>query len=104
MVEELYASALNPAAIRLVDRHVGALEKAARLVAPTFQDGKEAGKLVAQITRREPARKTKIQQMFNDILLALSTRRIGGELFIFNRGDFELNRRYKPFSSRTLRG
>ena len=54
VVEELYAGALDTAAIRLVERHVGALEKAGRVVVPTFQDWKEAGKLVAQITRKEP--------------------------------------------------
>lgn len=81
----------------------GALEKAGRLVAPTFQDWKEAGRVIAQITRKEPGRKTKIQQMLNDILLALGTRRIGADLFTFNRADFELIRRHKPFSLKVLR-
>ena len=82
---------------------MGALEKAARVVTPTFQDWKEAGKLVAQITRKEPGRKTKIQQRLNDILLALSARRIGADLFTFNRGDFELIRRHRPFSLKVLK-
>ena len=103
VVEELYAGALDAAAIRLVERHVGALEKAGRLINPTFQDWKEAGKLIAQITRKEPGRKPKIQQMLNDILLAFSARRIGADLFTFNRDDFELILRYKPFSLKVLR-
>ena len=81
----------------------GALEKAGRLVTPTFQDWKEAGRVIAQITRKEPGRKTKIQQMLNDILLALGTRRIGADLFTFNRAGFELIRRHKPFSLKVLR-
>ena len=103
VVEELYAGALDAGAVRLVERYVGALERAARVVAPTFQDWKEAGKLVAQITRKEPGHKSKIQQMLNDILLALSARRIGADLFTFNRDDFELIRRYKSFSLKVLR-
>ena len=103
VVEELYAGALDASAVRLAERHVGALEKAGRVVNPTFQDWKEAGKLVASITRNEPRRKPKIQQMLNDILLALTARRIGADLFTFNRDDFELIRRYKPFSLKVLR-
>ncbi len=103
VVEELYAGALDAGAVRLVERYVGALEKAGRLVTPTFQDWKEAGRVIAQITRKEPGRKTKIQQMLNDIFLALGTRRIGADLFTFNRADFELIRRHKPFSLKVLR-
>lgn len=104
VIEELYAGALDLQAVRLVERHVGALEKAGRLVTPTFQDWKDAGKLVAQMTLKEPGRKPKIQQMLNDILLSLSARRIGADLFTFNRKDFELIRRHKPFSLKVLNG
>jgi len=103
VVEELYAGALDLGAVRLVERYVGSLEKAGRVTNPSFQDWKEAGQLVARMTHREPRHKPKIQQMLNDILLALSARRIGAELFTFNRDDFELIRRYKPFSLRILR-
>ncbi len=101
-VEELYAGALDGAAVRLVERYVSALERAGRVVTPTFQDWKEAGKLIARITRKEPGRKPKVQQMVNDMLLALSARRIGADLFTFNRDDFELIRRHTPFSLKVL--
>ena len=103
VAEELFAGALDTTAVRLVERHIGALEKAGRLVTPTFQDWKDAGKIIAQSTRKEPGRKSKTQQMLNDILLALSARRIGAEFFTFNREDFELIRRYRSFSLTTLR-
>lgn len=103
VVEELYAGALDKGGVRLVERHVGALERAGRVVTPTFQDWKDAGKLVAQITRKEPGRKPKIQQMLNDILLAFGARRIGADLLTFNRNDFEFIRRHKPFSLKVLR-
>jgi predicted nucleic acid-binding protein len=41
--------------------------------------------------------------MLNDILLALCARRLGADLFTFNRGDFEPIRRHRPFSLRVLR-
>jgi predicted nucleic acid-binding protein len=43
VVEELYAGALDSQAVRLVERYVGALERAGRVIAPSFQDWKEAG-------------------------------------------------------------
>jgi len=102
VVEELYAGALDREAMRLVERQVGALERADRVVTPTFDDWKEAGKVVAEITRKEAGRRSKTQRMLNDILLALSARRIGAELFTFNREDFQLIRRHKPFSLKVL--
>lgn len=102
VVEELYAGALDDRAVRLVERQVGALERVGRLVAPLLEDWKKAGKLVALITRREPGRKPKVQQMLNDILLALSARRMGADLYTLNRDDFKLIRRYQPFSLKLL--
>ena len=103
VVEELYAGALDSQAVRLVERYVGALERADRVIAPSFQDWKEAGKIIARITRKEPALKSKTQQILNDILLALCARRIGADLHTFNRDDFELIRRHKPFSLKLLK-
>jgi predicted nucleic acid-binding protein len=102
VVEELYAGALDAQAERLVESYVGALERAGRVVAPTFQDWKEAGRLIARATRKETSRKSKVQQMLNDILLALCARRIGGDLFTFNREDFQLIHRHRPFSLKVL--
>jgi predicted nucleic acid-binding protein len=102
VVEELYAGALDVAGQRLVERYVGALERAGRVIAPSFQDWKEAGKLIARVSRHEPGRKSQIQQTLNDILIALCARRIGADLFTFNREDFRLIRRYRPFSLKVL--
>lgn len=103
VAEELYAGALDAAAVHLVDRQVGSLKRVGRIVTPTFDDWQEAGQLVARITRREPGRKAKMQETVNDVLLALSARRIGADLYTFNRSDFELIRRYTPFSLIVLR-
>ena len=103
VIEELYAGALDSQAVRLVERYVGALERSGRVIAPSFQDWKEAGKLIARITRREPALKSKTQQILNDILVSLCARRIGADLYTFNRDDFELIRRYRSFSLKLLK-
>ena len=102
VAEELYAGAVDTAAVGLVERYAGVLERCGRVVSPTFQDWKDAGKLVAQITHKEPGRKSKVQQMLNDILIAFCARRIGATLFTFNREDFALIHRYRSFSLETL--
>lgn len=102
VIEELYAGAIDRQAIRLVERYARALERTNRIVSPTFQDWKDAGKLVAQITRQEPGRRSKVQQMLNDILIVLCARQIGAAVCTFNREDFALIRRYKPFALETF--
>jgi predicted nucleic acid-binding protein len=103
VVEELYAGALDAPAVRLVERYVGPLERTGRVVTPAFRDWKDAGQLVARMTRTEPGRKSKLQELLNDILLALCARRIGADLYTYNRADFELLHRHKPFSLKVLR-
>jgi len=103
VVEELYAGALNTQGVRLVERYVGSLERANRVVAPTFQDWKEAGEIVARVTRSETGLKSRVQKILHDILLALCDRRIGADLYTFNRDDFDLIRRYRPFSLKVLK-
>ena len=96
------AGALDRQAIRLIEKYVGALEPGGRVVAPSFQDWKQAGAIIARITRKEPHLKSKMQQMLNDVLIALCARRIGADLYTFNRRDFDLIRRHRPFSLKVL--
>jgi predicted nucleic acid-binding protein len=70
VVEELYAGALDRVAIQLIENQVGALERVGRVVPPPHKDWKDAGKRVAQITRKAPHRMSKVQQMLNDILIS----------------------------------
>jgi predicted nucleic acid-binding protein len=102
VAQELYAGAVDRKATQLVERYIGSLERTGRLVAPNFADWKEAGKIIAQLARKEPSRRSKLQQLLNDVLIALCARRIGATVFTCNRDDFELIRRYRPFSLEVL--
>jgi predicted nucleic acid-binding protein len=55
VAQELYAGAVDQKATRLVEKYIGSLERTGRLVAPTFADWKDAGKLIAQLARKEPS-------------------------------------------------
>jgi predicted nucleic acid-binding protein len=102
VAQELYAGAVDAKAMRLVEKYIGSLERTGRLVAPTFADWKEAGKLIALLAHKEPSRRSKLQQLLNDVLIALCARRIGATVFTSNREDFELIRRYRAFALKVL--
>jgi predicted nucleic acid-binding protein len=98
VVQELYAGALDTVGERLVARFVHQTERTSRLVIPTYRDWSEAGHVLARINRQEPAQRTRLARLVNDVLLAMSARQIGATLYTFNRDDFTLIARYKTFS------
>lgn len=103
VAEELYAGAIDRQALRLIERYLGSLERAGRVVVPTFQDWQDAGAIIARITRKQPNLKSKTQQVLNDILIAISARRIGADIYTFNASDFELIRRHRQFTLKILK-
>jgi len=80
-----------------VDKFVRQTEKTGRIVSPTFWDWKETGRILAEIGRHEPAQRTRIHRLVNDVLLAMTAIQIGATLITWNRDDFALIRRYKRF-------
>lgn len=102
VVQELYTGTLDAFGERLVERFVGQTEKTGRIVIPTYQDWKETGRILAKIGRQEPAQRTRIPRLVNDVLLAMSAMQIGATLFTFNEEDFRLIARYKKFSLQIL--
>ncbi|MBI3328804.1 MAG: type II toxin-antitoxin system VapC family toxin [Nitrospinae bacterium] len=102
VVQELYTGTLDAFGARLVGTFVHQVEKTGRTVVPTSRDWKEVGKLLARISRQEPAPRTRLPRLVNDVLLAMSARQIGATLFTFNEADFRLIARYKRFSLKIL--
>jgi predicted nucleic acid-binding protein len=102
VVQELLIGALDAAGERLVERFVGRTEQTGRVIVPTYADWKEAGRVLARIGRREPAQRTRLSRLVNDVLLALCARQIGAMLYTFNRQDFSLIARYTRFALEVL--
>jgi predicted nucleic acid-binding protein len=71
-------------------------------VTPTFDDWTEAAALVTAIELRDRGWRSKLPALLNDILIALSARRIGAMVVTRNRDDFLLIRRHTGFSLRVL--
>ena len=78
------------------------MERAGRLVTPTFDDCVEVSQIVTAIEVKDRGWRSKLPALLNDILIALCARQIGANLITYNRDDFRLIRRCKDFQLRVL--
>ncbi|MBI2203928.1 MAG: type II toxin-antitoxin system VapC family toxin [Candidatus Rokubacteria bacterium] len=99
---ELMVAAADRRSRAYVEDFIRPLERTGRIVTPTFDDWTEAAALMAAIERRDRGWRSKLPALLNDILIALSARRIGAMVLTRNREDFLLIRRHKGFSLRVL--
>ena len=99
---ELYVNARDRHTRDLVLELVGPMERAARVISPTFADWLKASEIVAMIEEKSRSWRSKLPMLLNDILIALSARRIGATLLTHNRDDFLLIHRHYDFSLRVL--
>lgn len=101
---ELSVSAEDPRSRRLVRDYRAPMERTGRVVIPEFEDWLEASEIVTAIAGKERGWRSKLPALLNDILIALSARRIGATLVTYNGDDFRLIRRRKQFLLRVLAG
>ena len=74
---ELEAGAFAPADQRLVAQLVKNFERAGRIVVPSAADYAEGGRLLRRLQAEHGYRLSKAHSLTNDVLIALSARRIG---------------------------
>lgn len=102
VVYELMVDAADRRSRAYVEDFIRPLERTGRIVTPTFDDWVEASALVTAIELRDRGWRSKLPALLNDILIALSARRVGAMVLTRNRDDFLLIRRHKGFSLRIL--
>jgi predicted nucleic acid-binding protein len=78
------------------------MQRTGRLVTPTFDDWAMASEIVTAIAEGDRGWRSKLPVLLNDILIALSARRIGAILLTHNKDDFRLIRRHAGFTLRVL--
>ena len=100
---ELFVNAADDTTRELVTNFVTRAERAGRTITPAFRDGIEASQIMTRIAASDKSWRSKLPQLQNDILIALSARRIGATVLTYNREDFLLIRRHKQFSLRVLK-
>ena len=99
---ELGVNAQNRRTRTLLQDFVRPMERTGRVVTPAFDDWSLASEVVTAIESNEKSWRSKLPALLNDILIALSARRIGATLLTYNRDDFQLIRRHTDFSLRVL--
>ena len=100
---ELSVNAADQRTRELIAGFVERLERVGRTVSPIFSDWLEAAEIMTRIAKSQKSWRSKLPQLQNDILIALSARRIGATVLTYNRDDFLLIRRHKHFSLRILK-
>lgn len=99
---ELHINAWDGRTREALGEFIRPLERAGRVVTPSFDDWVEASTIVTEIERKDRSWRSKIPALLNDILIALCARQIGAILITKNRDDFRLIRRHKDFQLRVL--
>lgn len=97
VAQELIVGCTNDLAMRRVQNFFRPFERVRRIINPTYEDWKEAGCTAVRIALKRPGLKSKKIALINDILIALSCRRIGATLITFNSQDFEVIREFIQF-------
>lgn len=94
---ELYAGAHTLQTARLVDGLLAPYVRVQRLVFPNHNDWVDMGKVTASILQARPAYRSKLSALQNDILIALSAKRIGATVVSENVKDFTLLQQFVSF-------
>jgi len=98
VIEELLVGATSFLERRNVEALYSPFERAGRVIAPTHENWKETGTLLARVFRDQPSARSKLPHLVADCLIALSARAIGATVYTRNRRDFTLIQRFRRFS------
>ncbi|MBI2357692.1 MAG: type II toxin-antitoxin system VapC family toxin [Deltaproteobacteria bacterium] len=101
---ELYVGALDSRGTRLIRGFVSRSENVGRIVTPTHGSWNEAGRILAEMGRREPKYKSMFATLLNDALIAVCALQVGARVCTRNEEDFEGIRRYKRFDLEVIGG
>ena len=88
VIEELYAGAFDKISMKLLDRMYDTFKSFGRLVTPEASDWQKAGKVIAKLGNKYGFEDRFLSKVTNDVLIALSARRIGAVLVTNNAKDF----------------
>jgi predicted nucleic acid-binding protein len=94
---ELYAGAFSARDRRLVRGVVSAFDRADRILVPSSRVYEEAGHVLRGLQESRGYRLAGSPSLVNDVLIALSTRSIGGTVATSNARDFAAIREIRPF-------
>lgn len=103
VLAELYAGAATKRDRSLVDALRKPAQKRGKIASPGPADWCEAGRMMSRLAEGLP-RGERRTRLFNDILIALSARKVGALLYTLNGKDFERIRGLKSFRLQVVMG
>ncbi|MBC7097587.1 PIN domain-containing protein [Candidatus Bipolaricaulota bacterium] len=86
---ELEAGAFSQGDQRLVQKLAQGFKKAGRIVVPTDSDWQAGGRILRRLQKEKGYQLSKARELVNDVLIAVSARRIGAMVVTQNGKDFE---------------
>jgi predicted nucleic acid-binding protein len=95
---ELESGAFDRRDQRLIEQLARAFEQSGRIIAPLATDYREGGKVLRKLQQEKGYDLRKAYSLANDVLIALSARRIGAMILTQNAKDFEAIREFLSFS------
>jgi predicted nucleic acid-binding protein len=98
VAQELLAGARSPAGRKRVEILFRPFERVGRVVTPSHNQWKDAGRILAKALQVRPDLRSKLPALVNDCLLALSAHSLGATLYTRNRDDFTLLQSIRSFS------
>jgi predicted nucleic acid-binding protein len=94
VAQELRAGAITAEHARAIDDLVGAYVRRQRVVVPSFASYVEAGRVLAELSRRQGIQIGRAGSLVHDVLLATSCREAGVCLVTENTNDFAAAQRH----------
>ena len=97
VMEELYAGAMDVSSVKLIDKMHDTFSGMNRLIVPDALDWQKTGKVVAQLGKKYGFEKMFLSRITNDILIAVTARKIGAVVVTKNQKDFLKIQEYIDF-------
>jgi predicted nucleic acid-binding protein len=102
VAQELLSGVTSDDGRKNVETILRPFERVGRVVTPGHGIWKDAGEILSMLRREKPNLRTKLSQMINDTLIAMSARSIGAAVITLNSSDFEAIKSVRSFSYITV--
>jgi predicted nucleic acid-binding protein len=83
--------------LKYFERHISYFESRKRIVTPTAYDWYLTGLIIGEIISSRPDLKSKKSLLFNDCLIATSSRIVSAKVVTANKSDFQLIKKWLNF-------
>ncbi len=98
VIQELLIGAIGKEGRKNVETLYQPFESASRIITPTHNNWKEAGKLLSLLRIKRKDLRSKVTTLISDTLIALSAKNIGATVYTSNVTDFQTIREFSTFS------